>query len=87
MEFVNKKWDLGAGQRDLHSVAASLGKLQADLGRWDRDVFGSVRKKLRHLRKELEDERSHTTYRGPTDRERSLMQELLESLAREEEVV
>jgi hypothetical protein len=86
MEFVNKKWDLGAGQRDLHSVAASLGKLQADLGRWDRDVFGSVRKKLRHLRKELEDERSHTTYRGPTDRERSLMQELLESLAREEEV-
>lgn len=38
------------------------------------------------LQTELEKERSHTLYRGPTDRERCLMRELSELLAQEEEM-
>lgn len=67
-------------------MASSLSRLQSAFGSWDRDVFGSVQKNLRRLRTELENERSHTMYRGPTERERSLMSELAESLAREEEM-
>jgi hypothetical protein len=86
MEFVNRSWDPELHNGDLASVAASLEKLQSDLGRWDRDVFGSVRKKLCNLKKELETERSHTLYRGPSVRERDLMKELVEVLAREEDM-
>jgi hypothetical protein len=85
-DFVNQAWDPGPGEGDLLSVASSLSNLQTAFGRWDRDVFGSVRKNLRRLKTNLEKERSHTMYRGPTDRERSLMRELAEVLAREEEM-
>jgi len=50
----------------------------------DRDVFGSVTKKVKELRAKLEEERGSTLYRGPTDRERSIMAQLTEVLAREE---
>jgi hypothetical protein len=85
VDFVNQTWD-PRGSGGLSSLPTSLEKLQVELSSWDRDVFGSVRKKLHHLRKELESERSHTLYRGPTDRERYLMKELVEVLAREEEM-
>jgi hypothetical protein len=85
VDFVNQTWD-PSGCDGLSSMATSLERLQVELSAWDRDVFGSVRKKLRHLRKELESERSHTLYRGPTDRERFLMKELAEVLGREEEM-
>jgi hypothetical protein len=72
VDFVNQSWDLGIGEGDLLSVAASLSKLQASLGTWDAEVFGSVRQRLKYLREELEQERSSTLYRGPTDKERAL---------------
>lgn len=53
---------------------------------WQRHVFDSVRNKLKSLQDELEKERSSTLYRRPTERERSLMRELVETLAREEEM-
>jgi hypothetical protein len=43
-----------------------------------------VTKKVKELRAKLEEERRHTLYRGPTDRERSIMAQLTEVLAREE---
>lgn len=48
-------------------------------------MVGSVRQSMRLLREEMDKERSHTMYRGPTTHERDLMQELAEILAREEE--
>jgi hypothetical protein len=47
-------------------------------------VFGLVKKKVKELRAELEEERISTLYRGPTDREREIMAQLSDTLAREE---
>lgn len=84
MEFVNRAWDPGEGAGNLESVAASLASLQGSLKAWDREVFGAVKKQVTDLRTMLEEERSKTLYRGPTDRERDLMAKLSDVLAREE---
>lgn len=75
-QIVNHAWDPGVGEVDLTSIATSLQGMQNSLDAWDRDVFGSVRKKLKTLRAELELERSATLS----------MRELAEILAREEEM-
>uniref|UniRef100_C6JRM0 Uncharacterized protein n=1 Tax=Sorghum bicolor TaxID=4558 RepID=C6JRM0_SORBI len=83
-EFVNRTWDPGPGSANLSTVANALSALQGSFKSWDRDIFGSVTKKVKELRAKLEEERRHTLYRGPTDRERSIMAQLTEVLAREE---
>ena len=47
-------------------------------------MFGSVKQHVKDLRAELEAERSSTLYRGPTDKERSVVAKLADVLAREE---
>ena len=47
-------------------------------------MFGSAKKKLLYLREQLEVERGQTLYRGPMAREKVLMADLSEILAREE---
>jgi hypothetical protein len=47
-------------------------------------VFGSVKKQIKEFRGQLEEERGNTLYRGPTDRECSIMAKLSDVLAREE---
>lgn len=84
MEFINRSWDPGSGAGDLSTAANTLLSLQPSLKSWDRDVFGSVKKRIKELREELEKERASTLYRGPTDRERGIMSQLSEILAREE---
>lgn len=88
VDFVNQAWDPGDGEGDLQSIAYALKGLQlhGSLRWWDQDVFGSVRKKIKFLWMEIEKERSSTLYRGPTEREQTLMGELAEFLAREEEI-
>lgn len=86
MEFVNRSWDLGPGVGDLTTAVNALSSLQNSLKTWDREVFGlvKVKKKVKELRAELEEERISTLYRGPTDREREIMAQLSDTLAREE---
>ena len=86
VDFVNREWDPSIGEGDLLSLAASLEGLKSSLRTWDKDVFGSVRKELTTLREQIEQERNATLYQGPTERERALMGELAETLAREEEM-
>jgi len=54
------------------------------LSSWDKEVFGSVKEKIKSIREKLEEERSDNLYRGPTVREKNLMAELSEVLMREE---
>jgi hypothetical protein len=82
--FVQETWDPGRGAGDLNSVAMSLSKMQSSFSSWDREVFGSVKKKVATLKAEIETERASTLYRGPTAREKELMNQLSEALSREE---
>jgi len=84
MAFVQENWDPGRGVADLNSVASSLTKMQSSLNSWDKEVFGSVKRKVASLKQQIEVERSDTLYRGPTTREKELMSQLSEALAREE---
>jgi hypothetical protein len=79
-------WGHDSRPLDLEGMAGILAKLQSSFRSWDRDVFGSVQKKLKRLRKDLDVERGSTLYRGLTPRENNLMSELSEMLAREEEM-
>ena len=81
---MQQTWDPGRSVADLNSVTESLSKMQSSLSSWDRDVFGSVKRKVASLKQELEDERTNTLYQGPTAREKNLMDQLSEALAREE---
>lgn len=57
--------------------------MQDTLKSWEREQFGSVKKELSRLRRELEMIRSDTLRSGPTSKER-VMSRLSELLAREE---
>jgi hypothetical protein len=84
MEFVQQAWDADPRGSNLSSVEASLSSLQTAFKEWNKNVFGSVKKKIERLKKEPEDVRSNTLYIGPTARERELMLQLSEILAWEE---
>jgi len=84
VDFVQQTWDPGRGVPDLKDIATSLAKMQSSLSAWDKEVFGSVKRKIASLKQELEAERTNTLYRGPTAHEKELMNQLSESLAREE---
>lgn len=44
--FIQQAWDPGLGAADLGSVAATLSSMQSSLEVWDKEVFGSVKKKF-----------------------------------------
>lgn len=54
------------------------------LSAWDKEVSGSVKQKIISLRTEIEMVRGSTLYQGPITREKELMYQLSEALAREE---
>lgn len=81
MEFVNQSWDPGPGSTDLAAMVSALHRSKRRL-KMGREVFGSVKKQIKELRAELEEERGNTLYRGPTVREREIMAKLSNVLAR-----
>lgn len=83
-DFVKQVWDPGLGEANLEKVGASLRSMQGALRSWEHEVFGSVRKQVRATREAIQVERSTTLYRGPTEKERELVEGLSELLSREE---
>jgi hypothetical protein len=84
MWVVEAAWqDLGE-QVSLGRVTDHLGDLGRSLAEWDHTTFGSVRKNLAHLRKELERVRGQSLGTGPSSEERRLMKQISEMLSREE---
>lgn len=68
----------------LEGVYTKLKGVQSSLQTWEPDVFGSVRKMLTSLRRELEEVRGHSLGSGPSRRERQIMARISEMLSREE---
>lgn len=77
-------WKQQGGGISLENLARDLGVLGSSLSAWDQSTFGSVRKKLAQLRKELEWVWGQNIGSGPTRGERCLMKEISELLSREE---
>jgi hypothetical protein len=84
MDFVQQAWDPGPASANLNSVAGALASLQTSFSKWNKNVFGFVKRKIEQLKLELERVRSSTLYCGPTSREKEVMVQLSEALAREE---
>jgi hypothetical protein len=58
--------------------------MRGSLQRWSHEVFGSVRGKLKTLRKDLDDVRNRSWRGGITSEERELLKKISKQLAREE---
>jgi hypothetical protein len=65
-------------------VQGKLKEVQSKLQDWDCNVFGSVKKTLARLRRELEEERGRSIHSGPSRREKQIMARISEMLSREE---
>jgi hypothetical protein len=84
IDFVKQVWDPGRPAPNLERVSASIHSLQGSLRVWDQDVFGAVKKQVKATREAIEEERNSTLYRGPTVKERELVEGHSELLARDE---
>lgn len=83
---MESAWTSPGEAASLTNLASSLNQVGSSLLAWDHTTFGSVRKKLIQLRKELEFVRGQSIGAGPSREERRLMKELSELLSREEEM-
>jgi len=84
MLTVRNIWRSQAGGGDLALLQTRLRGMQQAPSRWDSEVFGSVKKTLATLRRDLEDVRGHSVGTGPSLHERWLMSCISELLSREE---
>lgn len=84
MKLIEDSWGDASAIQDMRQLQSTLGRVQSSLQEWEYTVFGSVTRELARLRSELEDERNRTFYSGPSRRERRLMSNISELLAREE---
>jgi hypothetical protein len=81
-ETVRNAWN--GNCNSLADVQAALGGTKNTLKSWDRHQFGSVRKELANLRRQLEEIRRNNLNSGPSIEERSIARRLAEILSREE---
>jgi hypothetical protein len=72
-DFVNQVWDPGQGAIDLTSIYEALWAMQGELRGWEKEVFGSVKKRIKETWDAIEMKQSNTLYRGCTKRERELV--------------
>ena len=84
IDVIQNSWDTTGGAVSLDHVMSQLGRVQMSLQELEGNTFGSVRKTLAVLRKELEQVRSESGRTGPSRRERQIMTRISELLSREE---
>jgi hypothetical protein len=49
MDFVQQAWDPGLASANLDSVAGALASLQTSFSKWNKNVFGYVKRKIEQL--------------------------------------
>jgi hypothetical protein len=84
MALIRDAWDQNVGVGGLDEMQSSLRGVKSRLQTWERDVFGSVKKSLAALHRELEMERGRLIGCGPSRKEKQLMARITELLSREE---
>lgn len=81
---VESAWHDTGGHVSLGQISGHLEELGRSLSNWNYVTFGSVRKRLAQLRRELEQVRGQSLGAGPSPEERRLMNQISEMLSREE---
>lgn len=84
LRLVEESWGDADAVQNLSQLQSAMGRMQGSFQEWEVSVFGSVRKELARLHRELEDVRRRSLHTGPSRRERQIMSRLSELLAREE---
>lgn len=84
IDQIKTTWAEATEVHNLEHLQQNLARIHASLQRWEKDTFGSVRKQLCRVRKDLERVRGSSLRTGPSQKERQLMARLCELLAREE---
>jgi hypothetical protein len=84
VDLIRSAWGEADGSTDLNQLKVRLSRVQGALWDWDKNVFGSVRKNLKKLRKNLEIEWGRSVGAGPSSKERHLMSQISEWVSREE---
>lgn len=82
--LVKESWGDANHIQSMQQLQTKLGNMRASFQDWEASVFGSIRKELGSLRRDLEDERRCSFYSGPSRRERQIMVRMSELRAREE---
>jgi len=84
MALIRDAWSSNGGATGLGDMHTKLKGVQSSLQTWEQDIFGSVRKALATLRRELEEVRGQSLGSGPSRHERQIMARMSEMLSREE---
>jgi hypothetical protein len=83
-QLVTATWNSLDRPSSLGALRANLDNISCSLSDWEHSTFGSVRKEMVRLRRELEQERRPSLRSGPTRKEAQLMSRMSELLSREE---
>jgi hypothetical protein len=84
MQVIREAWGDSEPATDMLRLHDRMKKVQESLQGWDFNVFGSVRKTLARLRRELEHTRGQSIGAGPSRKEKRLMSRISKLLSREE---
>lgn len=84
MRLAKDTWGDVSSIQDMQQLHSSLGRMRSSFLEWEQWVFGSVKQEMAKLRCDLENERHHSLFSGPSRQGRQIMTRMSELLAREE---
>lgn len=84
LQTVREVCPVDTGSPSLDQVQDVLGRVQSSLKSWAYTNFGSVRREVSRLQRELEKVRGGSIGAGPSQKEKRIMSQISEMLAREE---
>ena len=83
-DTISAAWADGGISNRVDDLRAKLQAISHDLGRWNNDTFGNIRKEIKKLKTELEKLRADPSRRAPSHVELKINENLVELYHREE---
>ena len=83
-DTIAQHWSMDQSPVTMEGLREKLNVVSNNLGRWNRETFGSVRKEIKHLNSELHRLQGEPTRVGPTHAELKINERLVELYHQEE---